>query len=120
MPFISDNALDAAVDYVRTNATILHICSSEPANFAGIAAVTLGNKATPTIGAAGDRSPDGRKVTVASFNDGDVTGNGTVTHWAIASGSELLAAGTLTGSQAVTNGNTFSLDAFDIGVADAV
>jgi len=63
-----------------------------------------------------------RKVTVAAFSDGAVSGNGTVTHWAIVDtgNSRLLATGTLSASQAVTSGNTFSLPVFDIGIPDAV
>jgi len=119
MAFIVDAALDAALDHIRTNATVLHVCSSEPANFAGIAAVTLGNKASPTIGANGDATGGGRKATVAAINDGSVTGTGTGSHWAIASGSVLLASGSLSATQSLTSGNTLTLSAFDIRVADA-
>jgi len=124
MAFISDAALDAALAVVAA-ADVLHICSQEPTTFTeATSTYTLGNKAAPTIGAAGDRvaAGGGRKRTVAEITDGDVTGTGTATHWALttAAGSVLQATGALSASQAVTDGNPFTLAAFDIGVPDAV
>lgn len=122
MAFLSDNVLDAALDYIDTNAGELHICSQEPANYTeATSTYTLGNKSSPTVSAptAGDTS--GRKVTVSSINDGSVTGTGTATHWALVkttATTELLAAGSLSSSQSVTSGNTFTLTAFDIEIPD--
>lgn len=121
MAFYSDSIKDAALQELINNAEILHICSSEPANYAGIAAVTLGNKTPPSLGAVADGVTNGRRTTVAAITDGSVTGTGTATHWVIAdvTGTTLLASGTLSASQAVTNGNTFTLAAFDITFPDA-
>ncbi|MGI9309084.1 MAG: hypothetical protein ACR2P6_07470, partial [Gammaproteobacteria bacterium] len=87
-----------------------------------ITTYTLGDEQTITIGAQGDRTPNGRESQVAAITAGDVTATGTASHWAIVdvTGTELLATGTLASSQAVTSGNTFSLAAFLIGVPDAV
>ncbi|MDI6770104.1 MAG: hypothetical protein QMD04_10585, partial [Anaerolineales bacterium] len=62
--------------------------------------------------------PSGRKVTVPSISDGAVTATGTATHYAVVdtANSRLLATGALSASQVVTNGNTFTLTAFDIGI----
>jgi len=119
MTLLADAALDAGLNYVRTNATVLHICSAEPANYAGIAAVTLGNKTSPSIAAPSDRTPSGREIVVAAITDGNVTATGTTTYYAIASVNELLVTGVIT-SQAVTSGNTFTTTAFAIGFPDAV
>lgn len=118
MAYLDSRVLDLGLNVLDTEATILHICSSEPANYAGIAAITLGNKAAVSIGAPGARAPSGRKVTVAAITDGTVTGTGTASHYAIADAgnTRLLAAGALAASQAVTNGNVFTLAAFDIGI----
>ena len=72
------------------------------------------------MGAPGDRTGGGRKVTVAQITDGTVTGTGTATHYALVdvSNTRLLATGALTASQSVTSGNTFTLAAFDIGIPD--
>jgi hypothetical protein len=68
------NSMDAALNDVKSNGNILHICSAQPANYAGIAAVTLGNVAL----ASGDYTlqdgaVSGRRVTVAQKT---VTGTG--------------------------------------------
>lgn len=116
MAYLNPRVLDLGLNVLDTEATHLHICSSEPANFAGVAGVTLGNKATISIGAPADATPSGRKVTVAAISDGSVTGTGTASHYAItdAANSRLLVAGSLSASQAVTSGNTFTTGAFDI------
>lgn len=120
MPFINDAAYDAALAWVRTNGTRLDICSAEPSTYAAATSTnTLGN-ASVSIGAPTNGDIDGRKVVVPAISGASVTGTGTATHWAITNGSDtLVATGALSASQAVTSGNTFSLDAFDIGVRDA-
>jgi hypothetical protein len=121
MPLLADYILDLALSELDTATSTLHLCSSEPANYAGIAAVQLGTKTSLSIGAPADRTPNGRRVTIAAFTDGAVSATGTATHYAISKGgTTLMAAGPLAASQAVTNGNTFSLLAFDIGIPDAV
>jgi hypothetical protein len=121
MPLIADAALDAALAVVA-DSDALYICNAEPTTFTqATSTFALGTKATPTIGAAADRSPTGRRRTVAAITDGTVTASGTATHWALtkASGSLLRATGPLTTSQVVTSGNPFTLGAFDVGIADA-
>jgi hypothetical protein len=122
MAYINDLSFDAALNYIVTNGTRLHICSSEPASAAAAITASLGNKATITIGSPTDRTPTGRKVVVPAITDGSVTANGTATHYAIINiaGSILVATGQLSSSQSVTSGNTFTLAAFDIGFPDAV
>lgn len=121
MAFIADYALDGLLAKV-SEATRLDICSQEPTTYTeATTTYTLGNKTSISIGSAGDRSPDGRKVTVGAITGGSVTGTDDATHWAISdvSGTRLLATGALSSSQAVYSGNTFTLAAFDIGVPDA-
>jgi hypothetical protein len=121
MPLLADYILDLALAELDTATATLHLCSAEPANFAGIAAVQLGTKTALSIGAPADRSPNGRKVTVAAITDGAVSASGTAAAWAISkSGTTLMATGTLAASQGVTIGNTFTLPAFDVGIPDAV
>lgn len=118
--FLSDNVLDQGVNYIDANIDKLHICSSQPANFAAVAGVTLGNKASPACGVPENGASSGRRVIVAAITDGSVTGTGTATHYALVdeAGTELLAAHTLSASQAVTSGNTFTLDAISITIPD--
>ena len=119
MAFLNDNVFDSGLVYATTNGTRLDVCSSEPANYAGIAAVTLGND-TVVTGSAGAGSPDGRAVVVPAITAGSVTATGTATHWALSDGAGILVAtNTLSAPQAVTNGNTFTLDAINITLRDA-
>ena len=122
MAFINDRVFDNGLTVLDTEANRLDICSSEPASYSeATSSKTLGNKTSLSVGSPADRSPSGRKVTVAAITDGTVTGTGTATHWAITdtSNSRLLATGALSSSQSVTSGNTFTLAAFDIGIPDA-
>lgn len=123
MAFIADRVLDNGLSALSSEATRLDICSSEPTSYTeATSTVTLGNKTGVSVGAPTARSPDGRKVTVASISDGSVSGTGTASHWALTDpgNSRLLATGSLSASQAVTSGNTFTLAAFDIGIPGAV
>jgi hypothetical protein len=123
MPLIADSVFDAGLATITSGGTKIDICSSEPAAYAGIAAITLGNKTGLTTGAAANGAVNGRRVTVpaiASGAPGSVTATGTASHWALSNGSSTLyAAGALTSTQSVTSGNTFTLDAIDITIADA-
>jgi hypothetical protein len=81
--------------------------------------VTLGNKAL----AAGDitlaaRAGGGRKAVLAALSGGTVTGSGDADCFAIVDtgNTRILTTGTMT-LQNVTNGNTFSTSAIDIGMA---
>ena len=122
MAFIADRVLDLGLNVLSTEANRLDICSSEPTTFAeATTTASLGNKTSLSVGAPEARTPDGRKVTVALITDGTVDGTGTATHYAIVDtvNSRLLATGSLSASQVVTSGNTFSLAAFDLGIPGA-
>lgn len=96
MPSFADAVLDAALDEIRT-ATRLDLCTAEPANYAGLAAVTLGNKTGVTIPAAADRSGGGREVTVPATTAGTITGSGEGDYYALSdpATSSLIATGAL-------------------------
>lgn len=115
-----DIVLDAPADVIDQS-NIMHLCSAEPANYAGIAAVSLADVAmtvnTDYTKANGDTS--GRKVTVAAKNGVNVDASGTATHVVLASsGDTTLRYVTTCTSQAVTSGNTVNFPAWDIEFAD--
>ena len=123
MAYLNDYVLDLALAYLATSGNRLDICSQEPTSYTeATSTYTLGNKTSLSIGAPADRTPNGRKVTVAAITAGSVTATDTATHWAISdtSGTRLIATGALSSSQAVTASNTFTLAAFDVGIPDAV
>lgn len=119
--YLNDAILDGGLTILDTLGDKLTICSQQPATYTeGNSTYALGNKTSISVGAPADGVSNGRRVTVASISGGSVTGTGTATHWAIldTTNSRLLASHTLSASQAVTNGNTFSLAAFDITLPD--
>jgi len=121
MPLISDGALDDLLQYVIDNSEDLHLCSDEPTNYTeATSTYTLGDKQSVSLSSQGDMTPNGRKVTVSGFADGDATATGSATHWALVdvTGTELIATGELDDAESLTSGSTFSISAFDIGVTD--
>lgn len=119
--FLHDNVLDFGVNYIDVETDKLHIGSGAiPTTYAGVTGATLGNKATPTVSAPANGSSTGRSVTVSAISDGNVTGTGTAAWWALVdeAATTLLAAQSLSATQAVTNGNTFTLDAIEINFPD--
>ena len=119
MAFLNDSVFDSGLAYATTNGTKIDICTTEPATYAGIAAVTLGND-TVVAGAPAAGSPTGRGVTVPAITAGTVTGTNTASFWALSDGASILVAtGSITTPQAVTSGNTFTLDAIALTITDA-
>jgi hypothetical protein len=120
MAYINDLVFDTGLAYATTNGTQINITNAEATTITeAITTFTLGND-TITTGAATDGDIDGRKVVVPAITAGSVTGTDTATHWALSNGSTILVAtGPLTASQAVTSGNTFTLDAIDVTLRNA-
>ena len=115
--YIHDDAFDAALG-VLNDATVIHILSQAVTTYASVATYTLGNKSSPTFGTITNGDVSGRKMQVNAVSGGSVTATGTASHVALVDGTRLLVCQALSSSQAVTNGNTFSLSAFDIEFPD--
>ncbi len=123
MAFLNDLVLDNGLAITAGAARRLDLCAQIVTSYTE-ATVThsLGHKTGLTVTAPEPRNPSGRKVVVpqvVSAAPGDVTGTGTVTHWALSdpANSRLLACAPLEDQQVVTNGNTWTLTAaIDIGL----
>ena len=121
MATISDYVLDAALSKLDTEADRIDITSQEATTYTeATSTYTLGISTSLSFGAPTNGDTSGRKVTAAAITDGSVTATGTATHYAIVDVSEtrLLATGSLTASQSVTSGNTFTLATFDVEIPD--
>jgi len=120
MATLDNRVFDNGLTVLDTEANAIHITSAEATSYANVAAVTLGNSTSLSIGAPADRTGGGREVVVAAITDGSVTGTGTATHYAIVDtvNSRLLATSTLTASQSVNSGNTFTLSSVAVGIPD--
>lgn len=116
-----DATLDATLAKIAT-AVNETVCSAEPANFAGIAAVALADVALTAGDGNGDYviangDTSGRKVTVGQQADVPIDASGTATHIALDDGSALIYVTTCT-SQALTSGGTVTIPAWKVEIAD--
>lgn len=121
MAFLNDRVFDNGLSVLDTEANKILVTSQEASDYTEAnSTYALGNSTSLSIAAPTDRSGGGRKVVVSAISDGSITATGTATHYAIVDtgNSRLLATAALTASQSVTNGNTFTLASFDIGIPD--
>mgnify|MGYP003666506183 FL=1 len=121
MAYLNDRVYDEGLSVLDLEANAVHVTSAEATTYTeATSTYTLGLSSSLSIAAPSDRTGGGRKVAVSAISDGDITGTGTVTHYALVdtANSRLLATAALTASQSVTNGNTFTLATFDIGIPD--
>tara|TARA_R110002153_G_scaffold273084_1_gene442964 strand:- start:657 stop:1028 length:372 start_codon:yes stop_codon:yes gene_type:complete len=121
MATLNDRVFDNGLTVLDTEANKIVITSQEATTYTEAnATYALGDSTSLSIGVPQDRAAGGREVVVAAITDGSVTGTGTATHYAIIDtvNTRLLATSTLTASQAVTSGNTFTLSSVSIGIPD--
>lgn len=121
MAFLAESVRDSGLTILDAlSSPELHITSTEATTRAEVITNSLGQKVTPTVGAPeAGTTGQGRKVVVSAITDGAVDATGTADSWALIDDTILLGAEQLTSSQAVTSGNTFTLDAIDIEIPDA-
>src|SRR5690606_28464851 len=114
---VDNTVLDAAFGVVD-NATRMAVCSAEPANYAGIAAVTL---AEATIDGSdftvADGDTSGRKVTIAAKSGVSITASGTATHIAPPDSSATRTYVPTCASQALVSGGTADIGSWKIELA---
>lgn len=122
MAYLSTHIYDNGLNELSGPDRVLHICSAEPTDFGNVSVVSLGERSNPTINTPTNMSGGGREVVIDNVTDGSVTSTGTASHWALVdnTNSRLLASQLLTATQVVTNGNTFSLTSFTIGIPGPV
>lgn len=104
----------------------LFVCSGQPANYAGIAAVQLATVALTPGDGNGDfviaDDTSGRKVTVQQQAAIDIVTSGTATHIVLAVGgaTDVIKQITTCTSQALVDTGTVTVPAYKIGIADPV
>jgi len=122
--YLDSSVFDAGLTAMGTNANKVFIDTAQPTTYTAASSTNLCGTATPgganaTVGAPAVYNTDGRKVTVAAINSGgSISATATAAYWAVAysTGSILYASYSLSATQAVTNGNSFTLAAFDISL----
>lgn len=117
---VEDHFMDAYLNQLD-NCTTLHVTSAEPANHAGIAAVSLASVVMTAGAGNGDYTiangdVSGRKLTVLQQTSISITASGTATHVVLTDATNIWCT-TCTG-QVLTSGGTVTVNAFDAEIAD--
>ena len=115
----NDTGLDAALSWFA-GSTILHVCTSQPAHYAAIAAASVGSVVLDSGDFAhADGDTSGRKLTIAAQSIPAASANGTANHVVLAStGDSTLRYVTTIPSQAITSGNPINVGSWKIEIAD--
>jgi len=119
MAYLNPRIYDNGLTVLSSEANALHICTTEPTTYTeAVTTYTIGNKASPIIAAPTDRTGGGREVVVSAISDGSVTAAGTPNFVAIVDtvNLRLLMTGALTTTEAMLNGDTFTINQFAIGI----
>ncbi len=117
MPAIFGNQMyDEGLLGFQARGQTIHLCSAQPTNYAGLAAVSLGNAAV-SIGDPANGTT-GRRVTVAAVTAGEKTllAETVATHYAIADDTNdiLLVSQELEAPITLTPGGTWAMASFDV------
>lgn len=119
MAFLYDSALDSGLNQITTDGLRLDIGTQDISTYSEIATYTLGNTTSVTVSAATDGDSSGRKVTIPAVSTGAVTGSSDASHVYLSDGTDTLVLSyPLSGTQAVSSGNTWTLTSFDIEFPD--
>ena len=118
---VHDDVLDAALNYVKNNSTRICVCSTQPTTYTQ--AITTYKLAIKTISASDFTGPaddtSGRKLTTVQHTGITVDTTGDAQHIALcdSANSKLLYVTTCT-TQTLTSGNTVTIPAWKISIAD--
>ena len=117
---LHNDVFDSALDKIAT-CTHINFCSTQPANYAGISAVSLANVTVTAGDGNGDYTiadvATGRKLTISEQTAIVPTGAGTATYVVFDDGTTLLMATTMT-SQILAVTDSWTNPAFDINLPD--
>ncbi len=119
MAALSFSVYEDGLNYIDTVVDKLYILTADPGLvWANIATYGVGDKTSPAISAPTVRGAGGAEVTISAITDGSAYETGSATHWALVSvsESEIIASGELSAPLSVTDGGTFGLTAFTIGI----
>ena len=122
----NSDGLDAALSW-WADCDVLHLCNSQPANYAALATTSLGSVSlTPGVGddfslAAG--SPNGRRLNIAAQQIAAATASdpGTSLHVALAkTGDSTLRVVATVPNQPITSGNPAQIGAWSVQIDEVV
>ncbi|KKN32402.1 hypothetical protein LCGC14_0814200 [marine sediment metagenome] len=119
---VIDAILDAALDYIKSNATKLCVCNSQPTTYAQatasykLASVVINSA---DFGSPADGDSSGRKIQMNAQSSVSIDSTGTAAHVALVkvAGSVLLYVTTTTAT-GLTGGGKVNVAAWDVEIAD--
>jgi len=116
--FVPDATLDSMLGIISAANKVI-ICSTQPTTYTEAnSTYSLGSATSPSFSAA-DGDTSGRKITMAQKTGVSITSSGTAAHIALVNtGTTTLLAVTTCTSQAVTSGNTATINAFKYELGD--
>jgi len=117
---VHDNVLDAALNYLKNNVVLETVCTSQPTSYAEASSTyKLADVAVDSADFSGPANGDssGRKIQVNQQATITVDSSGSAQHVALCSSDTLLYVTTCTAQQ-LTQGNTVTIPAWDIEIAD--
>jgi hypothetical protein len=111
---------DPIIDLMLTQAesTQIVVTSSEPANYAAVAGVTLATAVISGSYTKANGDVSGRKNTLPAQTGISITSSGTATHVCVTNATDTLFLVTTSPSQALTSGGTVDTSAFDHEILD--
>ena len=118
---ISNNVLDAALNYIKNNCDEMNVCSTEPTTYTE--AITTNMLADVAMASGdftvGEGDTNGRKCAVSAKSAVAIDNSGNAEHVALtySGGTELLAVTQCT-SQSLTAGGTVDVPTWDMEIAD--
>lgn len=120
---VDDSVLDGALNILKNGVTQEAVCSAQPTTYAEATAtyklaLKTGLSASSFTGPV-NGDTNGRKITVNANAGVTVDTGGTAIYIALCSASVLLYVTTCT-SQALTSGNTVTIPAWDVELADPI
>ena len=95
----------------QAEGTNIHICTTEPANYAAIAGVTLATAVIAGGYTAGAGSPDGRQNSLAAQTGISITTSGNAQHVVVSDGASVMKMVTTCTLQALVSGGTVDTNA---------
>jgi hypothetical protein len=119
--FCHDDVLDAALNLIKNNCTLMTVCSTQPTTYSeGLTTYALAD-VTMASGdfTVGNGDVSGRKVAVAAKSAVTIDANGTALHIALldVANTKLLYVTTCS-SQALSSGGTVDIPTWDVEISD--
>ena len=120
---VHNDVLDGALNIIKNNATQISVCADTPTTYShattgGTYMLAIKSDLTSGSFTGPEDHTSGRKLTINEAASIEVTDSGTATHVCLCDASSKLLFVTTCTSQVLTDGNTVTIPAWVISIAD--